>query len=84
MKVPFRPKTDFSCSNTDPHWLHNYFLKGTFCLGRFCTRLVRLSKLLDLRLLNISTSLNNAATMKVYLPSLCPSSSPRPVVAWLL
>ena len=51
MKAPFRPETNFSCTNTDAHWLHKYFLKGTFHLERFRTRLLRLSRLLVYRLL---------------------------------
>ena len=51
MKVPFRPETNFSCSNAGVLWLHKYFLKGAFYLERFRTRLMRLSRLLIFRLL---------------------------------
>ena len=51
MKAPFRPETNFSCSNTGVLWPHNYFLKGAFYLERFSTQPVRLSRLLVHRLL---------------------------------
>ena len=47
MKVPFRPIRNFSRSNSGAVWPHKYFLKGTFYLERFRTRLVRLSRLLN-------------------------------------